>query len=123
MDQSQAPIEVEADLFSGRPNPRWTMADESAAQFQALLGSLVSSPPRELEGGLGFRGFIVRMPEPGSARTGRRVTVLKETVVVETPTARHYFADPGAQCEKWLVNTAKGRIPDDLFQWLVEATR
>lgn len=56
-------MEVELDLFSGRPNPRWELNAEEAATLADRLRDL----PRGLRGGeppsLGYRGFVVHNPK------------------------------------------------------------
>lgn len=57
-------IAIELDVFSGRPNPGWTL---EAAAGQHLLAMLAALPPAHPVGsrltGLGFRGFVVRLPD------------------------------------------------------------
>jgi hypothetical protein len=54
-------MEVELDVFSGRPNPVWQI---SAATAGDLLKRLQSSPPATgslVVPDLGYRGFILRI--------------------------------------------------------------
>src|SRR6188768_1931657 len=55
-------FEVELDIFSGRPNPRWTLAPaEEAELVQRLLDRSVPIAPLTItDGKLGYRGFLVR---------------------------------------------------------------
>lgn len=50
---------VELDVFSGRPNPRWELDEQSSQQLGRLQGRLTSTrqaPPEPP--GLGYRGFV-----------------------------------------------------------------
>jgi hypothetical protein len=55
-------VTVTAHVFSGRPDPTWTLSDKDAAEFQKHLDGLqrptLAKPPGTL-GLLGFRGFSV----------------------------------------------------------------
>ena len=55
-------FEVELDIFSGRPNPRWTLnAAEEAELLQRMLDRVVPIAPSTIaDGKLGYRGFLVR---------------------------------------------------------------
>lgn len=57
-------IEVELDIFSGRPNPKWVLSEEEEKE---LLNIILSDPTEispvytsEVQFGLGYRGLIVR---------------------------------------------------------------
>jgi hypothetical protein len=52
-------FEIELDIFSGRPNPRWTLdAAESKEFLTRLLDRTVPMAPITSREGLGYRGFI-----------------------------------------------------------------
>lgn len=51
-------MEVELDIFSGRPNPRWRVGEEVERRLRALEEAM---PPAAAEGqppALGYRGFL-----------------------------------------------------------------
>ena len=52
--------EVELDIFSGVPNPTWSLTDAEADSFMRQLAPLPRTAPRQLSGKLGYRGFIVQ---------------------------------------------------------------
>jgi len=55
-------VEVQLDVFSGRPNPCWTLSGESVRTLEQMLGGL--QPDRAPEPpGLGYRGILVVGPE------------------------------------------------------------
>jgi hypothetical protein len=55
-------FEVELDIFSGRPNPRWTLSPQEEQEFLTRLldKSVPMTSVSAVEGNLGYRGFIVR---------------------------------------------------------------
>ncbi|WP_043811607.1 hypothetical protein [Allokutzneria albata] len=55
-------MEIELDVFSGVPNPRWTLSDAEARRLVSLLPATPDAPGTE-RGGLGFRGFVLHNPE------------------------------------------------------------
>ncbi|HKP36400.1 MAG TPA: hypothetical protein VJT71_06040, partial [Pyrinomonadaceae bacterium] len=74
---------VELDVFSGRPNPRWSLTSEEAEDLLARISRLVSySGRRELPPALGYRGFNVYSATTGAPRpwlhVGRGVVKIAE---------------------------------------------
>jgi hypothetical protein len=85
-------VEVELDVFLGRPNPRWLLSRASAEQLLAQLPSEPIPTPRPA---LGYRGFVVRINSGGIKR------------VVEV---HHYAA-----LERWLLESGRFRLGADLI--------
>ena len=57
-------MHVEADLFSGRPNPGWTLDAREAEEFSRLFRGLPEGGAgRQPFEGLGYRGMVVRGAE------------------------------------------------------------
>jgi hypothetical protein len=55
-------VEVELDVFSGRPNPRWTLMAGRAEEVRELLRDLEPAD-RPQPSGLGYRGFVLTSGE------------------------------------------------------------
>ena len=86
-------MRVELDVFSGRPNPWWELADEEATAIAALLKDLPSAAPPPSESGLGFRGFAIDIPH-GEAGAPTHVRVGSGIVTVEGEGGQErYFQD------------------------------
>ncbi len=73
-------VEVELDVFSGRPNPRWVMAPQTAARLRAVLSERAAAESVG-ELGLGYRGFLLTNRGldgslPSRARVYRSVVVV-----------------------------------------------
>jgi len=49
---------VELDVYSGRPNPTWTLSADEAEQIARLLQDLPRAQSAAAEG-LGYRGFVL----------------------------------------------------------------
>jgi hypothetical protein len=86
--------DVELDVFSGRPNPRWTISAHPADVWEAIA-SLPTVENQQEPGHLGYRGFVLRqgarearvyngriwVREPGGARIVRDSSRLEERLI------------------------------------------
>jgi hypothetical protein len=99
--QNAGPMEIELDVFSGRPNPTWAASPERAASVSRALSSLPAAPGRPEAGHLGYRGFIVR-------QAGLRARVYDGHVFVTTNGATRTFVD-SAGLENQLIDDARER--------------
>jgi hypothetical protein len=93
-------MRVELDVFSGRPNPRWELDEDSAVALRCLLSRLsvsTDTPPKEP--GLGYRGFVFA-GETGRQRAYKGYVIRSDTV----------FADPSSSIERFLSD----RLPTEL---------
>lgn len=66
--------EIELDIYSGRPNPRWYLtAREGLELEQRILDGVVPAVPSAVtDGRLGYRGFIVRATGEQATRCQKR---------------------------------------------------
>lgn len=64
---------VELDIFSGRPNPRWVVSDQTAQRLYRLCRDLQrTDEPARQPPALGYRGFIFPLNgQPVRAWEGR----------------------------------------------------
>lgn len=58
---AQERVSVEADVFSGRPNPTWSMSPDDARVAVSMLDRLPRTTPGKVEERLGYRGTIIRV--------------------------------------------------------------
>jgi hypothetical protein len=56
-------IVVELDVFSGRPNPTWSLSVEQAEELLEAFQNLPPTDKLSPETGLGYRGFILSNPD------------------------------------------------------------
>ena len=54
-------VEVTLGIFSGLPDPVWTLTPEQTRTLLAKLDALPVGPARDDMGGLGYHGFYVRV--------------------------------------------------------------
>lgn len=81
--RQQTKITVEVDVFSGRPNPNWTLTKEESAELSKLINSLPTVDMINLpEGKLGFRGFIIYGLELNRINSNMRIYVVNDIVSV-----------------------------------------
>ncbi|WP_143267668.1 hypothetical protein [Amycolatopsis alba] len=93
-------VAVELDIYSGVPNPAWTLQAAEAAEFQRKLKSLPQTSGGRIDNNLGYRGFVVRTG-PTTAQVQRgTVKVVKDGETV-------FRTDPGRQLERWLLQSGK----------------
>ena len=93
-------MRVELDVFSGRPNPRWELDEDSAVALQRLLSGLsvsTDTPPKEP--GLGYRGFVFA-GETGQNRAYKGYVIGSDIVL----------ADPSSSIERFL----RDHLPTEL---------
>ncbi len=96
------PMLIELDVFSGRPNPRWELDEESSQQLSQLQGRLTASREASVEPpGLGYRGFLY-------ADAGGQVRVYRGSV----RTTRAVLADPSFSIEKYLLDRLPPRYAE-----------
>jgi hypothetical protein len=55
--------EVEADLFSGRPNPKWKLSGTLSARLVSDAAQLPVIEQQAMFDGLGYRGFLVNFDQ------------------------------------------------------------
>jgi len=85
--QGSRAMTVELDVYSGRPNPTWTLSAGEAEQIARLLQDLprAQSPADE---GLGYRGFVLVTSErdgslPQSIRVNSGIVTVRQQGRVE----------------------------------------
>ena len=99
--ETKAPLEVELDVFSGRPNPRWVLQAEERDSLLELVRSLREAGGPMPATGLGYRGFILHDGD-------REILVYRGLVRVRRGTDEDIYRDT-VGLEKRLVEGAKRR--------------
>jgi hypothetical protein len=106
------PATVIADVFSGLPNPQWTIAGDLLAQLQLLLanlaqfhGAVVPKPPA-----LGYRGLIVQFVIGDGPAENLRVW---NGYVFG---AREIWFDPDRRVERWLLEAGIRAVNADILK-------
>lgn len=108
----KSPTEVDLDVWSGRPNPTWTLTPEEEVELAKHLRDLEGIEKAVEPPALGYRGFVLSSP-------GRRLRVYRGTLVLTEvgeggeDGATHVFADSNG-LERWLAELAAKRGHGDL---------
>jgi hypothetical protein len=104
------PIEIEVDLYSGRPNPRFALSAAASAGFERRLGALPPLPADAggIRDGLGYRGLRVTGLSGGFAKVVVSAGVVEIHDAAGGVTRR---ADPGRALERWLAEAGSGQLP------------
>ena len=108
-------MQVEVDMFSGRPNPHWELTVPESQEFARLFQSLSAHKGEGfVNEGLGYRGLIVR--ESREEIEGDREIVISHGLVVAKRQGKsQQFTDQNRALEKWLIQTGEGRLDDELY--------
>jgi hypothetical protein len=102
-------MDVEVDLYSGRPNPHFRLEQAAAATLMRLLADLPPlsghATPRQT---LGYRGLrIVSVTESPVAE----IVVSGGVVFVrDQDGAERQLKDPGRRLERWIVDTGAAKL-------------
>lgn len=108
--------EVELDIFSGMPNPIWTLTDDEAESFASRLAALSPISAAEPVNNLGYRGFLVQLTQGADVQS---VRIFRSVVEVSRNSTKSYVRDRDRALEWWLLSTGKPHMTEDVFQ-LVE---
>jgi hypothetical protein len=111
-----ARVEVELDIFSGMPNPTWVLTDAETDSFLKRLAAAPPGPATELSGNLGYRGYIVQVTQGTETHL---IHVQAATVHISKGATKVYAKDVNRELERWLLNTGKPHLKNEIFQ-LVE---
>lgn len=101
-------VEIEVDIFSGRPNPTWRLSQQEAQLLSTMLEQLSSAEPQDLFEGLGYRGFVVTSGKPLAGAT--TIRVFKGIVKFGVGDGASYSLDGHHQIESWLLARAKSSL-------------
>ena len=112
---------VELDIFSGRPNPVWSLTDAESEQFKHMLSTLSECDPKAaFEKGLGYRGLIVT-PSQDCASWFHRVSLYNSVVVVfYDNNSEQCLIDEDRKLECWLLQKGKGTLSADLYRHVMD---
>lgn len=115
-------MQVEIDLFSGRPNPVWDLTAAEVPALRARLEALPAGAPAALPNRLGYRGLRAGPLEvkPGAAEpvSANPIIALDVGGGVIKATRRDgtevYLMDTGRSVECWLLTVAQGRVDEPI---------
>ena len=106
-------IEIDLDIFSGMPNPTWVLTNAEADNFVKTLASISRTSATELSGNLGYRGFIVQVTQGANTQL---IHIQAGIVHISLGATNVYANDVDRELERWLLNTGKPHLNDEVFQ-------
>lgn len=107
---------VEVDLYSGRPNPSWSLTPDEVSQLVERVGGLAPAAGVEPPGRLGFRGLRFRLYAKG--REIASAESFDGHLRFQDPPGPRHLADPGRELERWLLETGRGKIEPQVYETL-----
>jgi len=110
---------VTLDVFSGRPNPEWTLTPAMAADLSSRLGTLeaTNETPKPFDG-LGYRGMRVELHE--QAGTTAVLNISHGYATLDQGGQHSRYSDPGRQLESWLTNTGSEHLSADVLRYVMD---
>lgn len=109
--------EVEADLFSGRPNPNWELSGTLSGHLISYAAQLPDIERQEMFDGLGYRGFLVSFDQ---AKEDESIVWRVKGAVLEIKQAGTtvYKRDESRSIESRLLESGMPYLDDPIFQRL-----
>jgi hypothetical protein len=108
-------MDVEVDLYSGRPNPRFRLEPTAAAELMRRLAALPPSSGRAtLREGLGYRGLRI---DAGATESPVAEIVVSDGVVLvrDRGGTERLMEDTHRRLERWLVEVGTASLdPSEL---------
>jgi hypothetical protein len=103
-----ATADVELDIFSGLPNPTWTLSDEQTASLLEMVSALSQTEARPRSGDLGYRGMVVRIRDAAA-----RELYLHDGIV---EVSGNYYSDRDRRVARWLLDTGRSFVDQSIYE-------
>ena len=104
MKSSELKIEGMIDIFSGRPNPKWSLANEQVDELKTKLGNLPMAKP-VMPPGLGYRGVLVTNLSKDQSIPDQ-IKVYNSILTIVDSGRTSYYEDVN-NIEEWLLEQAR----------------
>ena len=106
---------VELDIFSGLPNPTWTLTASEASELAGRISKLTRIETKEQRpGNLGYRGFIVQ-------DENQTIRAYQGIIEVSIQKSVIFYRDPQRQVELWLLAGAKPQLDANFTEGITSA--
>jgi hypothetical protein len=112
-------LTITLDVFSGRPNPVWTVPEGGATELNDRIHSISTTSnlkPAGVMGGLGYRGFLVRRNEESHP-------IQIHAGIVDPGHASPTLIADDREIEKWLLSTAGEHVAAEVRAHVEEALK
>lgn len=103
--------EVELDVYSGMPNPKWMLSEPQTRDLLGRLAALPRISRSALPNPLGYRGFVVRVSDAGRQQV---IQVGRGVVSVSSGAQTHYGEDANRALERWLLDSGSVFLNSEL---------
>jgi hypothetical protein len=117
--------QVTLDIFSGLPDPTWTLTAEQERELRALLAGLPATDCRPLDLQLGYRGFVVWLAQRPELSNEYRLRTYAGQVRYGDPWSpvapASCLADSEHTVERRLLAGARPLISAELYDHLTRA--
>lgn len=108
-------MQIELDIFSGRPNPTWDLDDEEVDKLLTLMAQRSRKVSRGFNnGGLGYRGFILTSTQQQSGMFDQ-AHVFRGVIKLTSGTRVTFLRDDKQEIEYWLLNMARHHVSKELY--------
>ncbi len=101
-------MRVELDIFSGRPNPEWELQEHEVAELESIIKRSSPSQGKVDPPGLGYRGFIVYLPDT--------VRIYKGQIFDERDWSDNRLADVGIKLDLWLLEIGRTHLDPAVYE-------
>ena len=99
---------VTLGVYSGRPDPSWTLTLAEAATLDTMLAAMVEVTETPPVGGLGYHGFTI-------TTTTSTVVAYRGAVAAPGEGPRGMKSDPTRSIERFLLETSQRHVTPDEF--------
>jgi hypothetical protein len=99
---------VTLGIYSGRPDPSWSLTSAEAATLDAMLTGLVEMTDTPALGGLGYHGFTITTPT-------RTFVAYRGAIAPPGSGARAMKVDPARSVERFLLETSRAHVTPEEF--------
>jgi hypothetical protein len=108
--------QVTLSIFSGRPDPSWTLGQSQTDEFMRKAYALPASvtPPDFPPSKLGYRGFRVQAFD-ASSQTIASFTIYGGIILREQNATTTYSADLGRAVERWLLASGQATLSAETY--------
>lgn len=106
--EPSGPMVVTLGIYSGRPDPSWTLTSSEAAGLEAVLAPLTVVTDAPPEGGLGYHGYTITSP-------ARTLVAFRGAIAAPGQGPRAMKLDPTLSVERYLLETSRSRVTPDEF--------
>jgi hypothetical protein len=98
-------VAVSLGIYSGRPDPSWTLSGVQATELRRLIDELPSGAGEPAAGGLGYHGFTIAPADDGGDPVP--VVAYHGEIAATGDGARPTWHDAGGSVERFLLLTGR----------------